>query len=271
MVETWINDRWPLLLPKHRADRPEWPHWEAGRLASMWHHLAGKSRNECDGCGGMVASTGGFVNAQNGEVVYDIGSEEGDFPALFSSWGCDVVLFEPNDRVWPNIRAVWDANQLRPPLGMFVGFAGPDDDRCAHLAKGTPDVDGVWSGEWPEAAYGPVIGDHGFKTMPEYPEIPRFAIDDVARFLKPPTAITIDVEGAEYEVLLGAQKTLQEFKPKVWVSVHPEPAYLTYDRPFILKDIQALMADCGYPQDPTTGEFGTFIASDHEDHWVWLP
>lgn len=260
MREVWINDRWPLLLPSHRADRPEWPWWEAGRLASMWHHLAVPHLHEYR-----------MTGKPNGEVVYDIGAEEGDFPALFSSWGCDVVLFEPNDRVWPNIKAIWEANQLRPPLAMFVGFAGPDDDSSVSIGRADPE----WAlpeRHWPVAADGPVIGDHGFKTMPEYPEVPRCSIDAMVRGgIKPPTALTIDVEGAEYEVLYGAVGTIYEHRPKIWVSVHPEAAAETYNRPDVLKDIQMLLLDCGYPLNPETGEMGTFLAHDHEWHWFFPP
>ena len=37
-----------------------------------------------------------------------------------------------------------------------------------------------------------------------------------------PTFIKIDVEGAEYEVLLGAEKTLKEFHPALMTELHPD-------------------------------------------------
>jgi FkbM family methyltransferase len=236
----------------------------------MWHHLSQPCFDHDDPDQEWMTQQSSYGDYDVRPVVYDIGAEEGDFPALFSSWGCDVVLFEPNDRVWPNIRAIWEANQLRPPLAMFVGFAGLDDDHSIRIGKADPE----WAlpeRNWPMAAYGEVIGDHGFKTMPEYPEIPRCSIDEMARSIRPPTAITIDVEGAEYEVLLGAMNTLKEHRPKVWVSVHHDFARDTYGMPDVLSAIQTLFEEAEYPLDPATGERGVFIASDHEDHWVWLP
>lgn len=259
MVETWINDRWPLLLPQHRHDRPEWYFWEAGRLASMWHHLGWLHPWHIDNADGDLATT---VEPER-EVVYDIGAEEGDFPALWSSWGCDVVLFEPNDRVWPNIKAIWEANKLRPPLACFEGFAGSKTEGAVLVASSDPG-DPLSVAGWPGSAEGPVIGDHGFANLAERPDIARITIDDMATIVKPPTAITIDVEGAEYEVLHGAQSVMQRDRPKIWVSVHREFAAEMYGHEDVLADIKRMMARTGYDQ-------GSFIAADHEEHWLWLP
>ncbi len=264
MIETWLNDRWPLLLPEHRAARPEWYYWEAGRLASMWHHLGHSTpMHVSTDLGGRAIMQ--VPDLEPREVVYDIGAEEGDFPALFSSWGCDVVLFEPNDRVWPNIKAIWEANQLRPPLAVVPAFVGAEPRGDVLVSTWEP---GGIAG-WPDWADGDVIHDHGFKTMPEYPEIPVVTIDEMVNAFDtpPPTALTLDVEGAEYEVLLGARSVLQEHKPKVWVSIHDEFASEQYGRGNVYGDIRRLFADCGYPDDGR----GVFIASDHEEHWQWLP
>jgi len=265
MRTTWINDRWPLLLPKHRADRPEWPWWEAGRLASMWHHLGRMWP-------GMKPSTSHDLDHSRlgmdlfkREVVYDIGAEEGDFPALFSSWGCDVVLFEPNDRVWPNIKAIWAANELRPPLACFSGFAGPEDGAYLVTAYDPSDPDSMPG--WPGSVDDPVIHDHGFRNIAEKVDSDYvITIDTMATLVAPPTAITIDCEGAEFEVLLGAQRTLAEHKPKCWISVHPEFAAEMYQRDQVLEDIQSLFAAAGYENWR-----GTFLAMDHEWHYYWGP
>ena len=262
MIETWINDRWPLLLPEHRAVRPEWPWWEAARLASMYHELVmtDETRSWNDDANNQfyVSPTGPR------EVIYDIGAEEGDLPALWSSWGCDVVLFEPNDRVWPNIKAIWEANDLRPPLASISGFAGPEN---RFLTEGHAVGIAAEEQEWPISAYGEIIGDHGFCNLSERPDIMSVMIDTVAELTKPPTAITIDVEGAEHEVLMGAQRVLAEHKPKVWVSIHREFAQRMYDHPDVLEAIQDLMSSHGYPDDGR----GEHLATDHEEHWVWLP
>ena len=232
MIDTIINGRWTLKLPEHRHDRYQWPWWEATRLACMHHYLG-------DG----------------GHTVWDIGAEEGDFPALWSLWGNDVVLFEPNDRVWPNIKAVWEANDLPGPQGCFVGFAAAKPP-LVTAAEG-------WNGCFPDCADGPVISDHGFLNLCERPDVQYTTIDyALDRVLWPaPTALSIDVEGAELEVLRGAEQTLRERRPLVWVSVHPDfMADMYGGKPEQLHDF---LDGLGYER--------TFLAADHEEHWFFWP
>jgi FkbM family methyltransferase len=228
MIETTINGRWTLKLPEHRAARPEWvTGWERERIDSM-HSVLG------DG----------------GHVVYDIGAEEGDLPALWASWGNDVVLFEPNDRVWPNAKVIWDANELPGPRACFSGFAADHTGSGFHVDRG-----------WPQSAFGPVIGDHGFCNLCERPDIQRITINDMASIVGPPTAITIDVEGAELRVLIGASRVLQVDRPHVWVSVHPQFMDDTHgDTPEMLFDF---MRERGYTAE--------HLATDHEQHYLFTP
>lgn len=200
MVPTRINDRWTLLLPEHRAARPEWPTWEAARLASI------------------------NANLRHGDVVVDVGAEEGDMPALFQSWvGLTgrTVLVEPNPRVWPNIRAIWQANRLPDPLVALAGFACAYDDPGWTGDRPTP-----W--QWPESAYGPIIGDHGFCVLHERPDLPRWPLDAIVEVpalhgeLPHLDLVTIDVEGGELEVVRGMTRILTALRPLVYVSEHDE-------------------------------------------------
>lgn len=228
MIDTTINGRWTLTLPEHRAARPEWvTGWEVERINSMHEHLG-----------------------QGGHTVYDIGAEEGDLPALWASWGNGVALFEPNDRVWPNPKAIFDANGLKP-LATFSGFAADHDGEAWRKNLNV--------GGWPASAGGPLIGDHGFCNLCERPDIERVTIDSVGCVIDPPTAITIDVEGAELRVLIGAHGTLMQHRPLVWVSIHPQFMDDTHgDHP---DDLHGYMRSCGYR--------GEHLATDHEEHWFF--
>lgn len=204
MVETLINGRWTMSLPEHRAARPEWtdPGWEVERLNSM------------------------FFNLAKDDVLLDVGSEEGDLSGLFASWLPDggIVLLEPNAKVWPCIKSVWDGNDLKPPLDWWVGFASSDNqfpEECDRAAR--EEVDG-----WPACAFGEIIPAHGFRHLAEDAgAIPQVTLDRLAEGVevhhgRRPTAITMDVEGAELEVLKGATDLLEHDRPQIWVSVHPE-------------------------------------------------
>ena len=198
-----INGQWDLWLPEHRAARPEWTStegWERKRIDSM------------------------FANLKPGMCLFDIGAEEADMCGLWASWGCDVVLVEPNPRVWPNAKAIFEANGLTP-RGWFVGFAGTIET-CPQSAEGWQTArDG-----WPRCAYGEVIGDHGFCQLNERPDIPCTTIDALARQFGDPDALTLDVEGSELEVLLGAHRVLKEVQPLLWISVHPHFMADSYQR-----------------------------------------
>lgn len=190
MVDTLINGRWTLKLPEHRAARPEWDlangGWEKARLDHM------------------------HSTTTPGDRVLYIGGEEGDMAALLADWGANVRIVEPNELVWPNIRAIWEANDLPNPWSMFVGFCGKTS---------SPNMMDGWFDTWPPCAYGPVIGDHGFKELRDPGDRPIAAIDDMA---VKPDMISLDVEGAEWEVLQGAEWTIDHYHPRIYLSLHPE-------------------------------------------------
>ncbi len=233
MTSVVLNGKWRLLLPPHRQAQWARPH-EPGRLTAMSELI------------------------RHGDVVYDIGSEEGDMPALWASWGADVVLAEPGQSVWPNIRAVWQANQLRAPLFCWPGFI--TDRPGSNLDLG-------WSGRdgWPACADGPIETDHGFCRVEERPDLPYTSIDAiVAAGVAPPTLLTIDVEGAEHLVLAGARQTLADHRPGVFVSVHPSFMEAHYGIGNGAGHIRELMADMGYPNS-------VLLDVDHEQHWQFRP
>lgn len=226
-----VNGRWPLMLPPHRAARPEWPWWEAGRLAAMSHVI------------------------RSGMHVVDVGAEEGDFPALFASWGATVTLIEPNPHVWPCIRYTWEANDLPAPAGMHVVLCG---DTATDAAE--PDAGGTGPDGWPQCSRWPMVPDHGFRHLWEHggTNTPVTTLDCLSLA---PDVLTMDVEGGELAVLRGATRTLREHRPTVFVSIHAEfLADLYGQHP---DEVLALMESLGYT--------ATYLCSDHEAHWMFTP
>lgn len=244
MIPTLINGRWTLLLPEHRAHRPEWPWWEATRLAAMSHFI------------------------KPGDIVVDVGAEEGDFPALFAQWGADVILIEPNPLVWPNIKAIFEANDLVSKYqGGFVGFAS--DQNAEPTRKGLDQIAptltihdaSLGPHEWPACANGPLIGDHGFRHLAQETDTtPQATIDAIVSYI-PVTHITMDIEGSELVALRGAVNTMRNYRPYVWVSIHPDPLKDFYcQNP---EEVYSLMASLDYKR--------VFLTFDHESHELFVP
>jgi len=229
MIKTTINGKWDLLLPEHRAKRPEWlTGWEPERLDAMYKFI------------------------KKDMIVLDIGAEEGDMPALFATWGAKVFMVEPNMRVWSNIRAIWEGNKLKP-LGWYVGFAGPKNKQYDEYTAKTARKDG-----WPLCAYDIVQAEHGFDHLAESAHwINQTKIDDLP--IEKIDVITIDVEGSEYEVVKGAERVLTEQHPELFISVHPEFMFHNHN------DYEAHMHNYLH----SLGYTKKWLAFDHEHHWQY--
>lgn len=241
MVHATLNGQFEIVIPEHRAKREAWytaQGWEKARLNSMHEHIG------------------------KGDVVFYVGSEEAEFPALLTIWGADVVMFEPNPLVWPNALAIWQANGLKAPRGIYVGFASSvTDDNPPNRAPGAEGM--VTPGDWPQSAYGEVIGNHGFKELyQEADAFPQIRIDDyVERTGIVPTAISFDCEGSGFEVMKGAERTLLEHRPKIWASWHPEFKFHQYG--VYLSEARGWVRDKDYDEQ--------LLAYDHEVHMLYTP
>ena len=179
----------PIRLPRARHERAQRPWWEAGRLCA----------------------TRSLIN--EGDVVVEVGAEQGDFATLYALWGARVICVEPNDLAWPAVRLTMEANGVMP-IACFNGFCADDYN---------PDNPGLVNfGSWPSATgydYDPATG---FRSIAESPELPSICLDQLAAMTEIPKVVCVDVEGAEAVVLRGAEHLLRNSRPCVIVSRHPD-------------------------------------------------
>jgi FkbM family methyltransferase len=230
----------PITLPDVRCDRAQRPWWEAARLHCMRHYL------------------------EPGDRLLDVGSEMGDLSALFASWGVGVFLVEPNPKAWPWIASTFEANQFKQRVhGWYTGMLGNPKQAAESFEAGLNEPH--WLGDgmtWPESADDDLDEETSFYNLNEHTDVsPVMILDDLVEatgFV--PTAITMDVEGGEMDVLLGAKYTLATHRPKVWISVHP-----TFLSNYGYEDLEVheYMRKANYDQ--------VFLATDHEEHWMYLP
>jgi FkbM family methyltransferase len=233
MVEAVLNGHYKMILPKHRADRPEWYRpegWEGPRLDRLqgeinWQKSKGKD-----------------------PVIYYVGAEEGEMCALCAMWGAKVLMFEPNHRVMPNMRAIWEANNLPMNDLFFDGFAG-NEVRGPQGLTLISDIEGD------------VIHDHGFKELRDPGDMAITTIDHQVELTGiVPTLLTMDVEGSEWEVLQGAEKTLDEHHPTIFLSLHPEFLINQYNK--YSYEVRRWLIDKGYKE--------TLLDYQHEAHFLYI-
>jgi FkbM family methyltransferase len=214
------------------ASWPGWPEWETERFRSMEENL------------------------KQGDVLFDVGSETGWNSAIYAQFvGAEnMCLFEPTPELWPALKATWEQNGLAMPRTAccaFVSYAYRASEAAINFRC------------WPrEASEQAIVESIKFNHLNEDAHgRPQITLDCFTLSAVTPTAITIDVEGAEYQVLKGTEKTLREIRPLVWVSVHEKFMMERYGTTPAM--IEALMESCGYR--------GTFLGDDHEAHWFYEP
>ena len=140
----------------------------------------------------------GFI-PKPGEVIYDVGSQYGDWAVLWAKkYGAEVYAFEPLES---NLAAIWDnvrANDLYNKVSVISSFIGnglslPFERR----------------------------GDMIAATLSKLQTEPSDKLDDLVKKynFKSPDIIKIDVEGFEKTVLEGAQYLLLR-KPRIIIETH---------------------------------------------------
>lgn len=164
---------------------------------------------------GPVEEYLGFMKvAANAKVLWDVGALFGFFSLAFALKSADrrALAFEPN----PGSRAkLEECLRLNPNAKVEVfDFPVGLPDKVVEFARGFHYTAVVESSARPREE---ILEDRETVT------IKTMSIDElVEKNFVPPDVIKIDVEGHEFDVLMGARKLLLAKKPALCVELHPD-------------------------------------------------
>src|SRR5687768_5770743 len=158
-----------LILPEPLASWDVFDYWEKHRVHSMQEHLT------------------------HYDVLFDVGAEMGWLSVVYSRICKNVFLIEPEKKFWPNIRQTAERNGFTP-IGFYSGLIGEDTDDVITTKESVMN--------WPKESEGPMIDKNKYQYLHEHElDVPTMSLDDLVAVAGSPSALTIDVEGAEYFVL----------------------------------------------------------------------
>lgn len=225
---SYLKGRYQIWIPEPLASWDVYEYWEREQVDSMLSLLS------------------------PGDRLFDVGSEMGWQSVVYASivGGENMVLIEPSEVFWPLLQTMWRMNEVKQPQAFVHALAGRKTEGA------------MVEREWPSVSYGPISEDRwAYRYLHVNKDLPIMALDDLAAAVGSPKAITIDVEGAELEVLRGAETVLRRDRPLVWVSASSDLAEQNYGNTF--DDLLAFMHEREYCE--------VFVARDHEEHWLFEP
>lgn len=219
-----------FVLPEPLASWDVYDYWEKPRFESMRDNL------------------------NRGDVLFDIGTEQGWCNLIYADFVGpeNMVLIEPTKEFWGNIKHTWLKNYSVNPRATL----------CALLSNKTQNnykpKNEIWCSE---SNVDFIIDRNKYQYIHENTEsIPEVKLDDYVNATKIiPNALTMDVEGAEYLILTGAKETIKKYKPKIWISIHPDMSIRDYNT--TKEQLIDLLTELGY--------IGKHLSTDHEEHWYF--
>lgn len=192
-----------------------------------------------------VANYDAFTHAvRPGAVVYDIGAHIGTYSILAirrSAPNGRVVAYEPVDqtREFLDRHLAWNGACDRA-IVRSVGCSSKNGEASLFFREGEMNGD---------SSLLPMVGSQSKLILL------RTLDSEVAELGLVPTIIKIDVEGWEFEVLKGAERTLRRDRPSLFLSLHPRALQELQTSP---EEVLRWLRERGYNCRT--------IAADHEIH-----
>ncbi|MCI0468038.1 MAG: FkbM family methyltransferase [Beijerinckiaceae bacterium] len=179
-------------------------------------------------------------------VIWDIGTNMGlfAFPAALRARNGQVYGFEPDiDLVRQVTRSLRRVRNMDLHLSIF-GFALSDTDGAsefliARYGRSMNKLEGA--GPWHDGLF---VGS-------EKRWVATLSMDTMAKYLRPPEVIKIDVEGAEMKVLEGGRATIAKHRPVMLVE---GPMELWEDMSRFYRDLDYVYYDGSLEEPILLGE-----------------
>jgi len=143
-----------------------------------------------------------------GKVLYDVGGGIGFYSLLAARLGAQAVAFDPDRFNAGCIRHNARINSLASKISVC--------EMAVFSRSGTLRIEVASQSRGHGNAH--VIANE--MATPDLGETPCTRLDDFAKEHQAPDVIKIDVEGAESEVLKGAQKVLSSIRPHLICEIH---------------------------------------------------
>lgn len=156
-----------------------------------------------------------------GDLVFDIGANEGNYTNIFVDIGCKVVSVEPQERCISQIN-----ERTKGKCTTLQCACGAKSGEKAILIRCNTDPCTTLSIEWIE---------HVCKIMPSWMiwiptnEVKIISLDDMIKIFGIPKYIKIDVEGYEYEVIKGLSTSIDIISFE-YSKAYLEPTYKVIER-----------------------------------------
>lgn len=145
---------------------------------------------------------------QAGDLFVDVGANIGNHSLYVASLGCLVMAFEPNTQCFSALTESIRVNSFEELISVNTSGVGKEFGR-ANLIVNDPSNIGANS-----------------LSLVEEGDISVIALDSV-EFPKKISVLKIDVEGMEWEVLQGAEQTLQMYRPLIYVECQDHRRFRT--------------------------------------------
>lgn len=193
------------------ADDKIWTRVAAGPSKGLWLELNPRT-GRAYALGTVEAGVQQFLveRLNHNDVFYDLGANIGVFSLLAARMVGDhgkVFSFEPDSTNAERLRRNTARNQF---TNVTVVEAGVWSETCDKKFAAAEEIS-------PDRGVGTFVTD----TFPESARsVHCFALDDYVKRAVAPNGIKCDVEGAELEVLKGAEATLNKYGPWLLCEMH---------------------------------------------------